>query len=89
MRASSIGASWPEIGGEGLIEQPRAAGRRVEVAGCWRAGADNHETTKKPGALLRAKTTQSRRSAPANELCLKYIHVEGVILCFYSEQSNF
>jgi hypothetical protein len=25
-------------------------------------GADNHEMTKKLGALLRAKTTQSRRS---------------------------
>jgi hypothetical protein len=31
-------------------------------------GADNHETTKKLGALLHAKTTQSRRSAPAKEL---------------------
>jgi hypothetical protein len=31
MRPSSIGAVWPEIGGEGLIEQPRAAGRDVEA----------------------------------------------------------
>lgn len=118
MRPSSIGAVWPEIGGEGLIEQPRAAGRGVvEAAGPYEEptghagalvlhrggtadpqsdgsaagfqskvfhlhqhlskadfrpfltgrqlvarGADNHEMTKKLGALLRAKTTQSRRS---------------------------